>query len=429
MKDLKTKINELKTMQTTPEYFLYKYFDALKLEVDLKFASIKEDREKEDYIEIIDAIKAFEQERYNNIKQLNDFDEQIMSLETQLNELDNLDVNLMDVDYKRWMLFFSIDKIKYKIERKLFSNKSILFINDYNKEKKSFLIIITGEYFRRSILNKFIEYDYENNIDDLDCGLLNYYISNNNKRMKIKVTREQIFGSFLNKILLKKKNEINNLFNININEVLKKTKINFRFKKTKAIILFTIIDSDILTGFKYLNSIVFREIHIKELDSDNIFRGLINLEIIDFSNNRIEKIHKDMFNGLINLKNINFSYNCIKDIDPATFSGLKNLKEINFASNYLEVIHPATFIDLINFDYNNIEKLDKDVFKGLNNMKKINFNSFSIKDPTALNGLINLKEINFRSNSLQVIHPATFIGLTNLEIINFDFNKIEYLMI
>ena len=36
MKDLKTKINELKTMQATPEYFLYKYFDALKLEVDLK---------------------------------------------------------------------------------------------------------------------------------------------------------------------------------------------------------------------------------------------------------------------------------------------------------------------------------------------------------------------------------------------------------
>ena len=61
MKDLKTKINELKTMQTTPEYFLYKYFDALKLEVDLKFASIKEDGEKEDYTEIIDAIKAFEQ--------------------------------------------------------------------------------------------------------------------------------------------------------------------------------------------------------------------------------------------------------------------------------------------------------------------------------------------------------------------------------
>ena len=89
--------------------------------------------EKVKYLEIINRIEEIEQDYYNRSKAFNTFDQEIESLDEQ-----------------------SIDDLKYKIEIKIFHNKSILFIKDFDKEKKTFLLILTNGYLRKSTFENYM---------------------------------------------------------------------------------------------------------------------------------------------------------------------------------------------------------------------------------------------------------------------------------
>jgi hypothetical protein len=141
MDEIKTKLQELKSMQETPDIYLFNYYSDLKQQVDLTFSNEqKEVLEEEKYIEIIDKIKIFKQNSYKQIQPFNTFDNLIELLEQILNDSD------LEVD----IIMKLIDKLKYEIEKTLFSNKSIMFIKDYGKNKESFLLIIGDEYLRMS---------------------------------------------------------------------------------------------------------------------------------------------------------------------------------------------------------------------------------------------------------------------------------------
>ena len=130
-------IDELKQMQKFPRFYLSNYFDELKNEIDIKYA-VKQD-EQVKYLEIIKNIESFEQDAYKKSKSFNTYDEEIELIEDKLN-------NILLNYYNLTALEKLIDKLKYKIEKWLFSNKSIFF---YEKDKKySFLIIINDEYIR-----------------------------------------------------------------------------------------------------------------------------------------------------------------------------------------------------------------------------------------------------------------------------------------
>ena len=152
-------IDELKQMQNFPRFYLSNYFDELKNEIDLKYAVEQDEQVK--YLEIIKNIESFEQEAYKKCKSFNTFDKEIKSIEDKLN-----DSNLNEITQL-------IDELKYKIEKILFSNKSIFFYdlvyNDY-----SFLIIINDEYIRK---NNCVEYYYMLKL--LTKNKLNGWISNN----------------------------------------------------------------------------------------------------------------------------------------------------------------------------------------------------------------------------------------------------------
>ena len=114
MDEILDQTNELKQMQKFPRFHLSKYFDELKNEIDLKYA-LKQD-EQVKYLEIIKNIESFEQEAYKKCKSFNTFDKEIKSIEDKLN-----DSNFTE-------LAELIDELKFKIERVLFSNKTIFFI-------------------------------------------------------------------------------------------------------------------------------------------------------------------------------------------------------------------------------------------------------------------------------------------------------------
>jgi hypothetical protein len=134
-------INELKQMQQCPTDYLSKYFYELKLKVDSEYA-LKLD-EKDKYLEIINSIESFEQDAYNKLssKPINTYENEIKLIEEKFNN--NKNVNLIDI-------LDSINELTYKIEKSLFSNKSILYIDKNSRFKfninSSFLLIINDEY-------------------------------------------------------------------------------------------------------------------------------------------------------------------------------------------------------------------------------------------------------------------------------------------
>jgi hypothetical protein len=146
MNEIINQIEELKQMQQFPRYYLSKYFEELKTQVDTKYA-LKLD-EKDKYLEIINSIESFEQDAYNkwSSKRINTYDDEIKLIEDELNN--NLN-NVIDVTKL-------IGEFKLKVEKMIFSNKTILFIDKktiFNFKSDSFLLILNDEYISNSLID------------------------------------------------------------------------------------------------------------------------------------------------------------------------------------------------------------------------------------------------------------------------------------
>ena len=343
-------IEELKSMQLYPKLYLSKYFSDLKRDVNLVF-ELKLDKNYE-FLEIINTIDLIENTTINKIKPFDTFNKDIQSIEGQQNDLNSLII---------------IDEIKYEIERILFSNKSILFMNNY--KNNTFLLIIKDEYLRK--IN-----------------------SNDNNRY---FNRENLIEYFLKEKL--NKIDINNLNILSLHiEIMLKTSVCIMIKK------------------------------IEYIDT-HTFKDLTNLNYINFSNNQIDKIHQSTFKGLKNLKEIIFSYNKIKCIHYETFNGLINLNRINFESNLLDEIHPSLFKGLTNLkeiilSFNKIKSIHYETFNGLINLNRLNLESNQLEkiNPSLFKDLSNLEYIHLNNNSIKELYTNLFDGLNNIKKIWFNDN-------
>lgn len=302
---IKNQIQTLKTMQKYPRFYLANYFDDLKKEVDLIFTQNLEEndlnylqlievikpfnkffeQEKENYKEIISIIESFEQDSYNKIKPFNTF-------KNEIHQLTSLDNHL-------------IDEIKYKIEKTLFSNKSIMFIKGFEyklhyrqTDWKKFLLLINDEYLRKTT------------IDDEKLDNFN---------------REKLIAYFLEQKLNEIYDNIKNFVSLNI-EIEDIVLIDLSRRNNNSINPFAI------NGLGKINFICFNNNNnqiIKEIHSDT-FNGLTRLEEIYFSYNQIKELNPNIFNGLTCLKIIDFKNNQIKELNSFIFSGLINLEKIDF---------------------------------------------------------------------------------------------------
>jgi len=154
---MEKKKQELKSMQSNPNFYLANYFSDLKRDVDLTFFG-KDGHEKAKYLEIINKIEEIEQEYYRRSKPFNTFDHEIESINIEkighslrirnkrFKRDDQEIESLVELDKQ------SINDLKYKIEQKLFQNKTILFMKDYGKEPRTFLLILTNAYLRKNML-------------------------------------------------------------------------------------------------------------------------------------------------------------------------------------------------------------------------------------------------------------------------------------
>jgi Leucine-rich repeat (LRR) protein len=352
---IQNEIEAIKMIQLHPKFYIANYFSDLKTQVDLLFALKLNEKDK--YMNIINTIELVEQECYNKIKPFIQFNDEID--QAQMNN----DIKLLN-------------DIKFKIEKEIFKNKTIHFIENFNN--KIFLLIINDKYLRKStITNECLKTNIIN-----DC-----------------LNRENLSQLICFQTILKSNDTIIKLNTSLINL----TEINFSNKQ-------------------------INEIH------ENTFHGLINIIDINFENNQIEIIHPALFKGLIKLKRINFDNNYIDTIDPMTFNGLTSLIEIILPINYFKELHPSTFkglisLKLIDFGIQRIDELHQNIFTGLFSLKVIDFRCNNIQElhPNIFNGLIHLKTINFRLNKIKKLCPNVFNGLISLREIDFSSNNIQKL--
>jgi Leucine-rich repeat (LRR) protein len=338
-------MNYIKIIKQTPRLFLANYFFDLRTEVDLVF-QLKLD-EKEKYQEIIKRIDSFEEDvnrRFKYGQQLDAFNNEIQSTEQLENDVTQLQQHINN----------KIDDLKYKMEKFVFSNKSIMFFKDseIEEENKSFLLIINDEYLRKSTFENSEYFNREN--------LIAYFL-------KQKLARTNI----------------------------------------KNIIC---LDIEIMNQF----TIDYSQNKVKYIDQ-NTFNGLTNLEKIDFAQNQIQELSPSLFNGLSNLLSLIFSDNKIKEIHQNTFVDLEKVKHIQLDKNQIEEINFSSFIGLkslkrIFLGKNQIKNLDLSTFNNLTKLEEIycNENKFQEIHPLTFSGLKNLKKINFSRNQIQKIHQNTF---------------------
>jgi len=154
------------------------------------------------------------------------------------------------------------------------------------------------------------------------------------------------------------------------------------------------------------------------------FRGMINLQTIDFSNSETPGllcIDPFLLSGLVSLTEITVSRSLISSLDERLFVGLRNLRTLHFSSGQLNSLPAALFKDNINlndvrFSGHNISALEPTLFRNTPLLNNIDFsrNKLRTLDSTVFSGLTNLYTIYLDHNSLTALPAALFDGLINL---------------
>ncbi len=197
MDKITSELEELKLMQLYPRLYLANYFSELKRQVDLDFFYKMEENEK--YIEMINRIQLFENDSYNKIKPFNTFNKDFEFVEQLVNNGNEVQAIKL------------IDEIKYKIERTLFSNRSIMYLKKYRSIEKPFLLIIQDEYLRKNTF-----YDKSECLTRRKLIIQILGSKHRNSKMYDQFNREKLAAYFLKKKLNKKLNDMNNVLNLSI---------------------------------------------------------------------------------------------------------------------------------------------------------------------------------------------------------------------
>lgn len=144
---------------------------------------------------------------------------------------------------------------------------------------------------------------------------------------------------------------------------------------------------------------------------DNALNALSNLQELDLSTNYIENITTHSFAGLNNLTKLTLSQNILKLVDDGSFRNLNNLRELDLGANFIEDIWPETFeglgsLEQLNLDWNNFYVIYKDTFSAMPNLKTLTIRkntNLQYIDPSAFNGLQNLRVLNFSLSNVSTI--------------------------
>lgn len=191
------KIEKFQSIIQSPEMHLHEYFSEMKFKIDLLFdpliieseSETKKNKQADNWLEIIDRIKLFEYEciTYHSMNRFEFNTEQFDELETKLNEfLISVESKLIEYQDENKLIDLplqsqgnqaiinltkQIDKIQFNLDKSLFLNKTIVFLErDTNLDKEEFfvrmdssetvgkLFIISNIFFSTNEINEAFKY-------------------------------------------------------------------------------------------------------------------------------------------------------------------------------------------------------------------------------------------------------------------------------
>ena len=140
--------------------------------------------------------------------------------------------------------------------------------------------------------------------------------------------------------------------------------------------------------------------------------------------NRIKKLGT-IFGRNEQLQVIDFSENLLQKIDPATFAGLKKLRWLSLESNQLTTLPAGAFQGLdqlqhLNLRYNELTTIPTGTFQDLGQLQELDLSSNELTTIPAeiFQGLGQLQELNLKYNQLMTIPVGAFQGLGQLQELN-----------
>ena len=254
--------------------------------------------------------------------------------------------------------------------------------------------------------------------------------------------------------------QLGNLLSLKMDENLVEDLNNVTFKCTNVLELS--LSANLLTSvpdfIKNCHSITTIDLsNNKIIDIANgSFTDLANLEQVNLSQNKLERLENNSFssvNTTSNIQMINLSKNKLSTIDQAAFKGLDNLTVLSLNENLLDDLngilsHLAT-LEWLNVSSNKVEWFDlaflpnsmtvldlsSNMIADLSNF--YNLQNFRLRVLDASNNLIGrigpecfpdgLVHVRLDANKISEIDPDSISHLENLESFDLRLNKIEHL--
>ncbi|CAM4497698.1 unnamed protein product [Leuciscus chuanchicus] len=147
------------------------------------------------------------------------------------------------------------------------------------------------------------------------------------------------------------------------------------------------------------------------------FRPLVNLTVLDLSNNNIANINTGMLTGLYHLKVLKMQHN-----------NLARLWKTANPGGPVFFLKDATKLTLLDLDYNGLDEIPLDALCGLSELHELSLrgNLLNQLHASVFDDLQALKYLHLQKNLITSVQPATFgVPLSNLTELSMDRNPFD----
>ncbi|KAJ8982863.1 hypothetical protein NQ317_006413 [Molorchus minor] len=158
------------------------------------------------------------------------------------------------------------------------------------------------------------------------------------------------------------------------------------------------------------------------------------LEYISLGHNMLNTFSLTYLNDLNKLKTLMLHNNKIQDVYPSTFQGLIALEELDLSNNKIKLQNDSFTnlykLEQLSLSNNSISVLPLYVFRNLTNLKTLDLSKNMLRTLSTnvtFRNLVNLEILNISYNRLEELNFATIDPLNNLNVLDIAGNRLHYI--
>ena len=185
--------------------------------------------------------------------------------------------------------------------------------------------------------------------------------------------------------------------------------------------------------FPFPEGLIYLSLHRCALDNlpESTFVGLINLQVLKISDNRIPSLQEEVFLYLPNLIVLRLDNNLLTTFNISVFQGLKSLQYLYLSGNYLNRIDGEFAIlpclRVIDLSNNQLTMIRKNVFRDspMLTIIELNVNCISKIESEAFFNMTSFKVLNVITNILTYVNTCSwFDAVTKVDFLLLAYNNI-----